>query len=466
MSEHINSAENIKVISIAFYSERFDPKFIFVAGDATAAPTAAEIVIYEDIMKPYLTAALIFQDDQDFGKSIKGTEKVIVLLQSPGDKSQVIQKEFVVRSVEFREYITDTQAILKVNLIENYGYFDHINKINLGYAESGENIIEKISTNIVGAPLLKDIKDSYQGAFRYVVPWLTPFKAIKKVLSKMTTSYGMPYFYYSSLNTDSHILIDMETILEKGPVNRGSPFLYSRANTSGNVSQDFLPFIVEAYKASQESNSLYLAELGAYGSQISSISASTSLAYDSRINMATELEIMEKNGVFENVGSKQKLNMFDTLFRAIDDFNKANVDITELNSRIFYSIDSRTVDRSNNSPDKNLLGFNESLDDADTRLSIIRLAILRYLIMNAVTIKVPGLFFSIKSLNTSVGNLIEFSVLENEKTSNEDIGYNEDRSGQFIILKKKHIIDLTSDNHTVQLDISKVANLEARSVGT
>ena len=68
MSEHINSAENIKVISIAFYSERFDPKFIFVAGDATAAPTAAEIVIYEDIMKPYLTAALIFQDDEDFNK--------------------------------------------------------------------------------------------------------------------------------------------------------------------------------------------------------------------------------------------------------------------------------------------------------------------------------------------------------------------------------------------------------------
>tara|TARA_S200002703_G_scaffold78781_1_gene67839 strand:+ start:11018 stop:12418 length:1401 start_codon:yes stop_codon:yes gene_type:complete len=465
MSEHINSAENIKVISIAFYSERFDPKYIFVAGDATAAPTAAEIVIYEDIMKPYLTASLIFQDDQDFGKSIKGTEKVIVVLQSPGDKSQVIQKEFVVRSVEFREYITDTQAILKINLIENYGYFDHINRFNLGYADTGENIIEKISTNIVGASLFKDIKDSYQGAFRYIVPWITPFKAIKKVLSKMTTRTGLPYFYFSSLNTEFHNLTDLETILEKGTINKGTPFIYSRGNTSADISLDLLPFIVEYYEAEQESHSLFLAELGTFGSKISSINASTSLSYNTKINMAYELKLMEDAGVFERLGSKQQLNVFDTFFRAIDDFDKADIDITEFNSRVFYSIDSRTNDQSLKSPDRNLLGYNESLDEADTRLSIIRLAVLRYLVMNAVTIKVPGLFFSIKSLDTSVGNLIEFAMFENEKTLNERLGYNDDRSGQFIILKKKHVIDLTSDAHTVQMDISKIANLEARSVG-
>jgi len=463
MSEHINSAEQIKVISIAFYSERFDPKLIFVAGQEQAAPTAAEIVIYEDIMKPYLTAALIFQDDQDFGRSIRGTEKVLVKLQYPSSGSPVIEKEFIVRSVEFREYITDTQAILKINLIENYGYLDHINKINTGYADTGENIIEKISTNVVNAPLDKKIKDSYQGAFRYVVPWLTPFKAIKKVLSKMTTAAGMPYFYYSSLNHDSHILTDLQSILEKGPVTLpGSPFIFSRGNTSRELSSDLLPFIVEAYEVNNQSHSLLLAEMGAYGSKVSNINASTALSYETRINMAAELAFMEESGVFERVGGKQQFNLFDTFFRIIDDFNS---EITQYNSKIFYSIDSRTNNQALDSPDRNILGFNESVDDADTRLSIIRLAILRYMIMNAVTIKVPGLFFSIKSLDTTVGNLIEFAILENDGKVDQPIGYNTDRSGQFIILKKKHIIDLTSDTHTVQMDISKVANIVSNTGG-
>jgi hypothetical protein len=463
MSEHINSAEQIKVISIAFYSERFDPKFIFVAGQRQAAPTAAEIVIYEDIMKPYLTAALIFQDDQDFGRSIRGTEKVLVKLQYPSGDSPVIEKEFIVRSVEFREYITDTQAILKINLIENYGYLDHINKINTGYADTGENIIEKISTNVVNAPLDKKIKDSYQGAFRYVVPWLTPFKAIKKVLSKMTTAAGMPYFYYSSLNHDSHILTDLQSILEKGPVTfPGRPFIFSRGNTSRELSSDLLPFIVEAYEVNNQSHSLLLAEMGAYGSKVSNINASTSLSYETRINMAAELAFMEESGVFERVGGKQQFNLFDTFFRIIDDFNS---EITQYNSKIFYSIDSRTNNQALDSPDRNILGFNESVDDADTRLSVIRLAILRYMIINAVTIKVPGLFFSIKSLDTTVGNLIEFAILENDGKVDRPLGYNIDRSGQFIILKKKHVIDLTSDTHTVQMEISKVANIVSNTGG-
>src|SRR6056300_408574 len=363
-------------------------------------------------MKPYLTAALIFQDDQDFGRSIRGTEKVLVKLQYPSSGSPVIEKEFIVRSVEFREYITDTQAILKINLIENYGYLDHINKINTGYADTGENIIEKISTNVVNAPLDKKIKDSYQGAFRYVVPWLTPFKAIKKVLSKMTTAAGMPYFYYSSLNHDSHILTDLQSILEKGPVTSpGRPFIFSRGNTSRELSSDLLPFIVEAYEVNNQSHSLLLAEMGAYGSKVSNINASTALSYETRINMAAELAFMEESGVFERVGGKQQFNLFDTFFRIIDDFNS---EITQYNSKIFYSIDSRTNNQALDSPDRNILGFNESVDDADTRLSIIRLAILRYMIMNAVTIKVPGLFFSIKSLDTTVGNLIEFAILEND----------------------------------------------------
>mgnify|MGYP003637844858 CR=1 FL=1 len=465
MSEHINSAENIKILRIAFFSERFNPKFIFVAGEQQAAPTAAEIVIYEDIMNPYLTASLIFQDDVDFGRSIRGTEKVLVELQYPKGDSLIIRKEFIVRSVEFREYLTDTQAILKINLIENYGYFDHINRINAGYADTGENIIEKISTNVVGASLSKNIKASYQGAFRYIVPWLTPFKAIKKVLSKMTTDAGMPYFYYSSLNHDTHILSDLESIFEKGPINPGMPFVFSRGNTAINLSQDLLPFIVEAYEASNQSHSLFLAEMGAYGSVISNINASTSLPYETTVDMANELAFMEERGVFEKLGGKQQLNLFDTFFRAIDDFNKANIEISQFNSKIFYSIDSRTNNQSDNSPDKNILGFNEGVDDADIRLSIIRLAILRYMIMNAVTIKVPGLLFSIRSLNTTVGNLIEFAMYENEETHDKAVGYNNDRSGQFIILKKKHIIDLTSDTHTVQMDISKVANIVSKSVG-
>ena len=81
--------------------------------------------------------------------------------------------------------------------------------------------------------------------------------------------------------------------------------------------------------------------------------------------MAAELAFMEESGVFERVGGKQQFNLFDTFFRIIDDFNS---EITQYNSKIFYSIDSRTNNQALDSPDRNILGFNESVDDARRRL--------------------------------------------------------------------------------------------------
>ena len=67
----ITSSEQLDLIGITMDSERFN-KPLSIAG------IVAEINVYEDLSKGYLTADMVLQDDQDFYRmvDIVGTEKV------------------------------------------------------------------------------------------------------------------------------------------------------------------------------------------------------------------------------------------------------------------------------------------------------------------------------------------------------------------------------------------------------
>ena len=62
----IQSAEQIDIIKVTLFSERFrEGTVLHFAGIETDAPTALEINVYETLTLPYLTGSLVLQDDND-----------------------------------------------------------------------------------------------------------------------------------------------------------------------------------------------------------------------------------------------------------------------------------------------------------------------------------------------------------------------------------------------------------------
>lgn len=467
------SPEAIKIIAITIETERFGDGFsVFLAGSANKSPIASDLVIYEDIFESALTGELYLLDDQNLILNIKGSERVRVIYQPFAEETNPVEKIFFINAIESVQKISENQAVLKLSLIESYGYYNNLKKINVGYQSSGEEMISKITEEQINKPMLTKsaqivandtsthvYKPSYQQDFRYIVPWLTPFKAINQILKKMTTEDGMPYFYFSTLASENQVLTDFSSILQKRPFNRGKPFVYSASYaTSQELDLIEQSLIVENYEAYELSNTMLLAQLGAITSRIEAINASTGNTFPGTINMQQELKSMEQNGVFDNFGDRQRLQLFDDITTIVQGNDEV---LTGLTSHVNFILETR-----NTHPeyDKNVLSFNQSVDLADSRLKIISYAILRYLIFNMVTIKVPGLLFSMKNLKTSVGNLLDMAVIENEANQiREKSLFSRDKSGQFLIMRKKHMFDLTSlpENHTVQLDISKIADLSA-----
>ena len=134
------SAEQIEIVEISISSERFrDNLKLHIAGQETAAPTAVELNIFENIMIPFLTGKLIITDDNDLYRitQLSGTERVKIVLKNPASLEGLIEKTFMITSIRKTVKVNDTTSLLEFDIIENYAYFSDLSPISK--SESGKS---------------------------------------------------------------------------------------------------------------------------------------------------------------------------------------------------------------------------------------------------------------------------------------------------------------------------------------
>lgn len=469
-NKNIQSAEQIEIISVRIEAPgRFTfnglDADISLAGKTNKAPSAVQFTFYEDLFKPYLTGDLLLLDQNDLISklNIQGTERVIIEYVEPGNEADVVTKNFVITSIEKQEKNTDGEKLVSLELLEDFGYFNFVTTINKGYSGKGEEIISKIHESEIGKFVLPSYsKDSFQNKMTYIAPWVKPYAATRKVLSQITTTNGMPFFLYSTMHSNFNILTDLESIVERGSFNNKKPFTYSIALTGDPYDRLVSKALqVEQYEETMMSNTAALATLGAITSRLEIIDASTAeLTIDEKTMVSIKKEIEQLD---ESVlGKNQKLVIIDFITKFIDT-EQGNKSITEFISATKSIITSRTTNKSKKIPQSDWIdGFNEPQSLASAKLYAIRAAILYHLISNSVKITAPGLLFSTNSLKTTVGNLIDFQILL-ANTDNTNI-IDETKSGKFLILRKRHAIDLIDQLHTVTIEMTKMADLTPSEV--
>lgn len=438
-----------------------------------------ELVVYESIFNGYLTGDLTMMEDQGIINSFQGTEKIVVTFKSVmATNMPLIIKSFRVDSISDNIPVEGNPnlSLMKLHLLEDVAYFDKINKINRGFQGFGENIIRKIvrgelNKEVVIAAGTKsnhqipiksnDAADyyywnpSYQGDIRYIAPWQTPLEIVETILNRMTTEKGLPYFCYSTLNQNNLVLTDLESILERESFNKNKPFVYSRAQATGDlVDAADLAYTITGLHETESNHAHLLARLGAYGSRLESVNVNSSKPNSQFIDMEQQLANQDQQNVYRPVGNKQRLNRFDNFTKIYNEegFPKGGRTLSEHIAAVNFIVTGDTIDRTGK--DKGVLGFGGQIRENDQILKVVRASILRYLLLNYMTIQMPGMLFSTPALNTTVGNVVDIDILRSDTGSTELS--DPDRSGSFLILRTKHVFNILDSLHNVQMDVAKV----------
>ncbi len=441
------SAEDIKVIKISIRSERFSDKEIHVAGMETDSPVALELNIYENILMPYLTGHLVLQDDNDLYRlgDLKGTERVEVHLQSPDINNIPIIKTFIISNIQKSVKTTDTATTLSINLIENHGYYSQLRPINKSYTGTVDEIIQKILSDGVNQELRPEYWiDTHQNDFRYIVPWLGPLHAASTITNMVSTTNGLPYFFFACINSDKLIFTDMESILARDAFNKDRPFIYSKGlvNRDKNNIEDKALSIM-SYTADNLEETLLLATSGAIGSAYSDINFNDGKNATGKVDMLEEYNNIFNADIMSGFQTKPPI---DRQFRETPD-GKFDIPLNEYNSRTFHTVSA--------SPYRDTKGL--VADAISSRLLIIKNNYLKQLFRNVHRIYVPGALFTTKNLTTAVGHQIEMEILRSEIEDGASSTEDEKRSGTYTMLTKRHIIDITKNSHNCVISVGRLA---------
>jgi|TARA_R110000868_G_scaffold411764_2_gene709293 hypothetical protein len=452
----ISSGEQVKIISIILESDRMSqPIELFALNQDTVV---AEFSIYEKIDSPFLTANMQFLDDvglyQNVG--IRGTERVTIEVASTGSQDEdVISKTFIITNVVSADKVNDYATMLTVSMIQDIGFFDRIQRFSKYYDGRGEQIIKKIvSDKLFSNVDTTNLKESFQAPFRYIVPYQTPLDAVQTVLRKMTTELGMPYFFFSTLNNDDFVLTDLETILndQEQPFNKDYPFVFSQAKT--NDTNDFrsLAFTMHNFESQNMEDTLFLAQTGALGSTYNNINITTGATRKTNIDMNSRIQTLVDNQFIPKEYSNIRI---DTEF--VPDPSGTNQNSINLyQSRIISELSASTF------PYDKLNNFSEEENPIFHDVRIVRDNMLKFLTSNIFTAYLPGLSFLWKTNVNTVGSLINIQVFKNDivddaRVINDVIDTK--RSGNYLILAKRHLFNVSNDTHNVSIEISRITDV-------
>jgi hypothetical protein len=460
MVNQITTSEQVKIIKIEMSSDtilqRFNNKPLILAGETGAHPIVAELSIYENITYPFLTGSMVMQDDHDLYRlvDLNGTEKITVEYQIADKSLPSIVKSFYIANLVSSTKTNDYTSILAFNLIEDIGYFDLVQPISRYYDGKGEDIIRDMINDALSKQVdLSLAKDSFQSAFRYIVPYVSAFTAAKTILEKMSTSMGLPYFLFATLGSDNITLTDLETILSEPPSNKGAPFTYSQGQTQlTDLKSQALS--IHTYEGYNLEDTLKLAQNGAIGSRYININASTGEIVNTHIDMNAYIQILIDNGILnENTKSLLTNNGAFIVDPSGNNLNR----LSDFDSKVVSDIGSTVY------PNSGLNSFNGEERKEYNQLKNVKNYMLQLLQKNIYKIFVPGLVFMLNNKMT-VGTQIAIEILKNSPEPQPGMGkdklIDEKRSGNYIILAKRHIFDIVEEKHNVSLEISRISNAE------
>lgn len=462
--------DSFELIHVWFYTNRLK-----ISNDKNSdnkidiSASVAEFSIYEHIGNPYLTADIVYVDDLNLFEmpGVLGTERIEISVATPllreGTGQYLTTKRFVVSGINAAVKNNEASSVYSISLIEDHGYFNFVQKISKSYHGKGEEIIQQILFDNLGKEVDLEFnngnpfKESVQSPMRYNVPYLRPLDAAKVVLSNITTSHGMPFFLYSTIHSDRLILTDLETILEKEPWNKDKAATLNPTTSYMSGSMNDQLYNISRYKigTSTAEETLKLGANGGLGFRYENIDVGDGSFYNQSMNYKNFVLPWLKNINDAVKGNSQVLLVDDDIFdpdpRNQYEDNMNSPKLGEYNATTFAHISTN-----NFSPDNE-----DGISSNKTFLNdVVRDASMYYLTKNVYDLEMASVLYLIPDLSRCVGGQIKIEILEDRGTAGQITRSNrsEKKSGNHVILSKRHLFSPHNFKHRVSMQVSRVSN--------
>lgn len=411
-----------------------------------------ELAIYEHIDLPYLTAKMTLSDTRDLNTKInfQGTERVEVTLSIPGNEAKRVTKNFMITHIENITPTNDTSETMILSMIEEHFYYSEANAISRAFAGKPEEIIEEILQNDLQLQVERRLTGpSRQSPIRVVIPYWSPLNTARWLRNRATTEYGMPFYLYSSLNSENLIMTDLEYLIgeQNQPMNNGREYLYGQAFTQSADAASVIDqsFIIEKYQIARANDGFRMLTEGAVNSRYNFINTLTNQSL-----------------IADNIRETDKTAMEDLVTRNVISpaLGKIYDPDLEFNDRSIYDYTASSITQivTSNSFEDNYLNYYEEENPYDYRITHVRPQIYRkYMTKTPISFVAPGYNFLGPDAG-SVGSKINLLILKNDQDIYEggsiDAATDGKRSGAHIIYSMRHV--LSANDYRVSITAGRL----------
>ncbi len=405
--------------------------------------------IFENINKPYLEGSFILRDDMRFYDGVKpnGTELCEVTITQPSMDAVPVKLFFVLQIVKGTKKVGDQVEMIDVRMIEQSAYNSAINKFSKSYSGTCEEIIQNICRDHLKIEVDLPTNPTAQAPMKVCVPFMSPFEACNWILSRMSTTEGLPYFLFKTIK-DKNLQLKSFNEMYDTPTWNKLPYTFSKAHATtpkaGTISSEQI-FNVEKFSASSQDGIFDLITTGTIGSShsVTDMGSGQTISFNHNLK-DTYSQLTEIGLITPEQEPKVLTGAYELDGVPIEQLSSVNVH--RLISNNTYS---------------DIGNFYQEFDEATLKLDMTRAVLKQLLVKSSINIQVPGLPFLIDESNRTLGRNIDFTYISN-KTHNAESGddmFDKNRSGKYMIYATRHIFDENGKHKTnmraVKLGIMK-----------
>lgn len=233
-----------------------------------------DVEIFEHVDKPYVTGTFSFMDASGIIGRVRptGTEVFTISLKIPEAKTAPVTKTFIADYLIDITKQNDNQQLVTFHIIEKIGFDTISQNVNKSYKGTGRQILEKIIAEFHSDYEITEPVDSYEDPLnmKVIVPNMTPLEACQWIRNRVTTTDGLPFYFFSSfaLKQKLHFL-SIKRLMESQSVHENQEYVFSQG-AGASVMREIPekgPFIISAYSEDDSKDTSKLMHKGLVSSE-------------------------------------------------------------------------------------------------------------------------------------------------------------------------------------------------------
>ena len=226
--------------------------------------------VFESMDKPYITAQLLMLDTDNIleGFDFQGGETIDFRIQNMtlSEVDNIVEKSFVISKLIRSRKTNQNVEVYNLHLIESHAFRSDLINVNKAYSGSPSNMIAEISENFLDKEVwISD--DVFQDNIKLVVPNMHPLESCQWIKDNATNKDGLPFYFFSTINTNDLYFVSLGFMLDKKPQNKHNPFVYSQQGQNFSMTNRQKMYGIQSYNHIENDNLPDLVRRGDVGSK-------------------------------------------------------------------------------------------------------------------------------------------------------------------------------------------------------